>query len=304
MVMAKISYKSFIRTMTMFFVNEEIDKKYFSLRKEKMNVLRSQLKNIDTREGLMRYICEYEDSLNNLLVLLGVSTEYFKRVITLFRIESGMVFSTEWNVRQVRKYALSNESMMEKLCDLFLDGPNNPILSQLIPYYKLSNFLINEDVMNRIQNDDFMDLLISKDFDTSYNSDVSQSITGQIDKLLKKICDEKGLELRQMGAIDSAGNGTQQIQVNYAIFRKSIELPLYYIKYSFNLTTAKGQTDFKRSVQNLRAFIKEKNPDAKQIVIVDGAGWVGRQSDLRGVWDYCDFCLNLKKIEDINNIIE
>ena len=107
-----------------------------------------------------------------------------------------------------------------------------------------------------------------------------------------------------MGAIDSAGNGTQQIQVNYAIFRKSIELPLYYIKYSFNLTTAKGQTDFKRSVQNLRAFIKEKNPDAKQIVIVDGAGWVGRQSDLRGVWDYCDFCLNLKKIEDINNIIE
>ena len=63
--------------------------------------------------------------------------------------------------------------MIEKLCYLFLDGPNIPILSQLIPYYKLSNFLINEDVMNRIQNDDFMDLLISKDFDTSYNSDVS-----------------------------------------------------------------------------------------------------------------------------------
>lgn len=302
--MAKIPYKSFIRTMTMFFINEEIDKKYFSLRKEKMNVLRSQLNNIDTREGLTQYICKYEDSLNNLLVLLGVSTEYFKRVISLFRIELGMVFSTEWDLHHVRKYAMSNVSMMEKLCDLFLEGPNNPVLSQLIPYYKLSNFLINANVMNRIQNDDFMDFLISKDFDASYNSDVSQSITGEIDKSLKSICDEKGLELRQIGAFDSAGNGTQQIQVNYAISKKSIELPLYYIKYSFNVTTSKAQTDFKRSVQNLRAFIKEKNPDAKQIVIVDGAGWVGRQSDLRGVWDYCDYCLNLKNIEDINNIIE
>ena len=72
--MEKIPYNSFIRTMTMFFVNEEIDKKYFSLRKEKMNILRSQLKNIDTREGLMSYIRDHEDSLNNLLVLLGVST--------------------------------------------------------------------------------------------------------------------------------------------------------------------------------------------------------------------------------------
>lgn len=302
--MAKIPYNSLISTMTMFFINEEIDKKYFLLRKEKLNELRDQFKEIDTREGLVRYIRDNESSLNNLLVLLGVSTELFKRVVTLFRIERGMIFATEWDLRGVRRFAMTDDALMNKLCDLFLKGQNDPELVALIPKYKLSNFVISEAVMRRIQNDEFLDFLISKDFDTSYNSEVSQSITGQIDNILKCICDKKGLELKQIGSIDSAGNGTQQIQVNYAIGKNNVELPLYYIKYSFNLTTAKGQTDFKRSVQDLRAYIKSKNPNARQIVIVDGAGWVGRQSDLRGVWDYSDFCLNLKQIDELNNIIE
>lgn len=301
--MAKIPYNSLISTMTMFFINEEIDKKFFKLRKEKLDELRDQFKSIDTREGLESYIRDNEASLNNLLVLLGVSTELFKRVVTLFRIERGMIFSTEWDLRKVRKFAIADDAMMNKLCDLFLKGPDDPELVRLISKYKLSNFMINEAVMKRIQNDDFLDFLISKDFDTSYNSEVSQSIIGQIDDLLKCICKTKGLELKQIGSIDSAGNGTQQIQVNYAISKINVELPLYYIKYSFNLTTAKGQTDFKRSVQNLRAYIKSKNPNARQIVIVDGAGWVGRQSDLRVIWDYSDFCLNLKRIDELNNII-
>lgn len=302
--MAKIPYNSLISSMTMFFINEELDKKFFLLRKEKLNELRNQFKDIDTREGLARYIHENESSLNNLLVLLGVSTELFKRVVTLFRMERGMVFATEWDVRGVRRFALTDDALMTKLCDLFLSGLDDPELVKLIPRYKLSNFVINESVMKRIQNDDFLDFLISKEFDTSYNSEVSQSITGQIDDLLKNICEKKGLILKQIGSIDSAGNGTQQIQVNYAISKRNVELPSYYIKYSFNLTTAKGQTDFKRSVQNLRAFIRTKNPDARQIVIIDGAGWVGRQSDLRGVWDYSDYCLNLKSIGELNNIIE
>ena len=302
--MAKVAYNSFVRTMTMFFLNEDIDNKFFKLRKEKLLSLRSQLKDINTREGLIKYIRENEDSLDNLLVLLGVSTELFKRIISLFRIERGMVFKTEWDAGGVRRYILSDEAMFTKICDLFLKGPDDPVLNKLISRYRLSNFVINEAVMNRIQNDDFLDFLISKDFDTAYNSEVSQAIVKQIDDKLRSICIDIGFELRQNCIVDAAGNGTQQRQVNYSLFKKGIKLPLYYIKYSFNVTTSRGQTDFKRSIQNLRAYIKEKNPDAKQIVIVDGAGWVGRQSDLQGAWDYSDYFLNLKTIDELNNIIK
>ena len=77
-----------------------------------------------------------------------------------------------------------------------------------------------------------------------------------------------------------------------------------YLKYSFNITTSRGQTDFKRSIKDLRDFIRNKNVEAKQIVVLDGAGWIGRQSDLRDAWDYCDYCLNLQHIEDLKEIIK
>ncbi len=302
-IMTKIPYNDLVLSMTMFFLNSDIDDKYFDLREKKLETIRAQFKSIDTRIGLERYIRDNENSLENLLVLLGISTELFKRVISLLRIERGMFFSTEWDVKGVRKFILSDKLMMSKVCDLFLKGPDDPIMGNLISKYRLSNFVINEKVIKRIQNDDFMDFLISKDFDTSYNSDVSQSIISKIDDKLKNICKQKHYTIKQNCNVDAEGNGTQQIQVNYAISKNSTELPIFYIKYSFNVTTSRGQTDFKRSVQNLRAYIKRMNPDAKQIVIIDGAGWVARQSDFHDIWDYCDFCINLKHINEISDII-
>lgn len=303
-IMTKIPYNDLVLSMTMFFLNSDIDNKYFELRKNKLATLRAQLKGIDTRTGLVRYIKGNENALENLLVLLGISTELFKRVISLFRIERGMFFSSEWDVKCVRKYILNDELMMAKVCDLFLKGPDDPMIGNLISKYRLSNFVINEKVIKRIQNDDFMDFLISKDFDTAYNADVSQSIINIIDDKLNSICKQRHYILKQNCNVDAEGNGTQQIQVNYAIHKDALELPIYYIKYSFNVTTSRGQTDFKRSVQNLRAYIKRTNPNAKQIAIIDGAGWVARQSDFHDVWDYCDSCLNLKHINEVIDIIK
>jgi len=100
------------------------------------------------------------------------------------------------------------------------------------------------------------------------------------------------------------------IQVNriYLIFNRLVTKKFLVdtsdLKYSFNITTSRGQTDFKRSIKDLRDFIRNKNVEAKQIVVLDGAGWIGRQSDLRDAWDYCDYCLNLQHIEDLKEIIK
>ena len=67
--------------MTLFFVNDNIDEKYANLRKEKINQLKAEMSLINSRAGLQNYIRTYEDSLSNLLVILGVSNEMFKRVI-------------------------------------------------------------------------------------------------------------------------------------------------------------------------------------------------------------------------------
>lgn len=302
--MKKISYDDFLKSMTLFFVNQDVDRKYFELRDTKINQLKAQMSQICSYKGLKNYIETCEESLSNLLVILGVSNEMFKRVISMFRIQFGMIFQTEWDTRQTRNYILTNEPMMERVCDLFLKGECDSELKTQIPGFKLSNFVIDERVMNRLRNDDFLSFLISKDFDTQYNSDMSNLNITKVDTKLNEVCDMCGFKLIRAPKVDPVGNGTRDIQVNYAIERPGTELPIFYLKYSFNITTSRGQTDFKRSVKDLRDYIRSKNTEAKQIVVIDGAGWLGRQSDLRDIWDYCDYCLNLQHIQNLKEIIK
>ena len=255
--------------MTLFFVNDNIDKKYVNLRKEKINQLKAEMSLINSHIGLQNYIKTYEDSLSNLLVILGVSNEMFKRV-----------------------------------CNLFLKGGCDSYLKAQLPGFKLANFVIDDNVMNRLKNDDFLAFLINKEFDTQYNSDLSNANITKIDDTLNEICKTWGLKLVRAPKVDPIGNGTRDIQVNYAVESPGKKLPIFYLKYSFNITTSRGQTDFKRSIKDLRDFIRNKNTEAKQIVVLDGAGWIGRQSDLRDAWDYCDYCLNLQHIDDLKEIIK
>lgn len=302
--MKKIPYNSFLQSMTLFFVNDNIDEKYANLRKEKINQLKAEMSLINSRAGLQNYIRTYEDSLSNLLVILGVSNEMFKRVISMFRIQLGMIFQTEWDAKQTRKYMLTNDTMMERVCNLFLKGSCDSSLKAQLPGFKLANFIIDDNVMNRLKNDDFLAFLINKEFDTQYNSDLSNANIAKIDDTLNEICKIWNLKLVRAPKVDPIGNGTRDIQVNYAIKCPGKNLPIFYLKYSFNITTSRGQTDFKRSIKDLRDFIRNKNVEAKQIVVLDGAGWIGRQSDLRDAWDYCDYCLNLQHIEDLKEIIK
>lgn len=302
--MKKIPYSEFVKSITMLFINDQIDEKYEKLKMEKVVLLQKQMSGINTIEGLKKYIVEDEDSLKNILILLGISTEYFKRVISMFRIKRGMEFQTEWSIEGTRRYMLSDQLMMDKVCNLFLEGDKKEEYYSCIPKYRLSNFVINEAVMARLGNNDFMRFLVSKDFDTNYNSDVSMSNVAIVEETLNNTCKDKGYYICKNENVDPIGNNTREIVVNYTIKTTFDKKTKYYIKYSFILTTSKGQSDFKRSVKDLRDYIKSNSEELKQIVIVDGAGWIGRQSDLRDIWDYSDYCINLNHLSDLNEIIK
>lgn len=304
--MNKIPYNDLIKSMTMIFVDEEIDKRFVMLKESKMRQLRATMHHINTRPGLVKYIQSESQALDNILVLLGVSTELFKRVVSMFRLERGMMFQTEWSVDRVRSFILNDADMMNKICDLFLLGNKDEHLAKKIPGFKLANFVITDTVMKRLDDDDFLGFLIKKEFDTQYNSEISDQNVNRIDELLVSICRHYNLKLNRNTIVDPVGNRTREIQVNYSIARNENDAPLYYIKYSFNVTTSRGQTDFKRSVKDLRDFIRNQSlaQPAKQIVIVDGAGWVARQSDLKDIWDYCDYCLNLENLVQLKEIIK
>lgn len=300
--MGKIPYTELIKSMSMFFIDENIDKEYV-LKREKFSSLAEKMKHIDSRTGLECYIRTNSDSINNLLVLLGVSGEYFKRITSFFRRERGFEFRTEWSISAFRNFILEDSEMMNKTLDLFIEADNNPDLVKYIPRFRLSSFKISSDIMRRLENSDFMRLLFSKDLDTSFNSDTTNSMVKKLNDLLYSICTLKGYNLSRAVNIDVNGNNTRIIPVNFSIAKSGQVLPSYYIIYSFYLTTSKGQTSMKNNVKNIRDYIVNHNSTAKQIIVLDGAGWIGRQADLQDIWDYSNYCINLSHLNDLNEII-
>ncbi|MCL2797557.1 MAG: hypothetical protein FWD58_05845 [Firmicutes bacterium] len=75
-----------------------IDNDYETLIEKETSELVSALKNlhcIGTSLGLMGCIRSDKDSLKNILILLDISEEKFKRIVSMLRQEMGYKFSTE-----------------------------------------------------------------------------------------------------------------------------------------------------------------------------------------------------------------
>lgn len=300
--MAKILYNELINSISMFFLDEDIDNK-FILERNNFSNLAEEMKEINHRQGLETYIRTCPNSIDNLLIVLGISGEYFKRITSLFRSLRGMVFRTEWSISAFRNFIISDSDMMNQTIDLFIEADSNKELATYIPKYRLSMFKITPSVMGRLSNPDVLRLLFSKELDTSFNNSMTSCKTKNVESLLQEICCSIGYKLNKSTNVDVNGNNTRTIPVNYTITKPGERQPAYYINVSLNLTTSNGQTTFKNKIKNLRDFIVNNNPNARQIAIVDGAGWVGRQCDLQDIWDYSNHILNLSHLNDLNEII-
>ena len=300
--MGKLPYNELIKSMSMFFIDENIDNEYI-LKREKFSTLADEMREIDSRNGLENYIRTHEDSVDKLLIILGISGEYFKRITSFFRRQRGFEFRTEWDISAFRRFILTDSEMMKKTIDLFIEADDNSEIARYIPKYRLSCFKITPSVMKRLGNNDFLRFLFSKELDTSFNNATTNSKVKQLEDVLSNICSLKGFVLKKSENIDVNGNNTRSIPINFTISKPEKELPTYYICFSFYLTTSKGQTSFKNNVKNLRDYIVTHNPDAKQIIVLDGAGWIGRQGDLQDVWDYSNYCINLSHLNELKEII-
>ena len=77
-------------------------------------------------------------------------------------------------------------------------------------------------------------------------------------------------------------------------------------KFSFldNSCTLLRRAGARRTVILSAVNAGRRANDHQHGAVLDGAGWVGRQSDLRDAWDYCDYCLNLQHIDDLKEIIK
>lgn len=292
--MSKISHRDALRTTTMFLCDSNIEAYYDNLLNTQVAAMKGTLSSIGTIEGLKQYVRSEKKAIDNIITLLGISGEKFKRVVSWIRLSKGFTFDSEWSLSSLRTKMIGDSRVMEEFCELFINGYASTKFITIVPRFILQDFRIDDEVMRRLTSDDYVRNLVKDKVTTEYNTRYADLYVKTLHNKIKEIAQTHGLEFRKM-----------QIP-NYS----SDELALAYagkyivINHHFYLTTSSSQTNYYNDVIQPKYAKAQSMPNVNVLNILDGAGWIGRAADFKKVFADCNYFLNLKSIDKLNDIIK
>lgn len=297
----KPDYSEYIKSTGMFYIDPVLEDEIEREVKLATDTLWARMKGIATPDGLKQYIKDDPEALDNLISLMNVSSEKFKRVITTLRLEKGHSITGEWDLSKIRSIMIERPDFMDEVCALLTNGANEPKYQQLIPPFYLENFVIDSSTMARLSNPDDLRRLIKKGVEGRYNNQIGSSYYKAVETAVSKMCFAEGLTYVTNKHIPLIGRAA-----HFAIPNE--HNPLVIIDVSYNITTSSTQTRFKEAAEKAAATIRENNLTAKKPValvnILDGAGWVGRQSDYRAIHICTTYALHLNTIDQLQGIFK
>lgn len=292
----RISYDDFIKSVTMFWIDRDLEETIQKEVDEFVNAMATKLTSINTKEGLIRYIQSDKSALNNILGLMEIPEEKFKRIISLLRKERKYTFSTEWSLDKTRSIILENPSFMDDVCELLMIGAYSEKFKRKIPDFYRDSFKIDASTMARLTDRDELSRLAKHQIEVKYNNGVSLVIAKKIEEAIKLTCDLEGLTYVKNKNVDL-------FEKSYSFIIPNEHSPKILIDYSYNITTSSTQSRLKEKIINTKKDAVANQQNVITVVILEGAGWVGRQSDLRIIYENADYVLNLANLGLLDQII-
>lgn len=293
--MKKIDLIKAQQSTTMFLLDSKIEEKYEGLIKQSISNMKSQISGLDSKEGFENFIRSNKDSIDQIVTLLGISKEKFKRVVSWIRISQGYVFDSEWSPSTLRTKMISDSDSMDLYYELFTQGYKSEKFTSIVPQFIISDFKLDKDVQDRLNNEDYIKNLVKSKFSIAYNGEYCDLYYKTIREKFKEIADANdditfSIEEKVLGTHDTTAMafiGNDKI---------------IYLNTHFYLTTSSNQTSYAEDISKMRSQLRNY-PNAIMINFLDGAGWIGRASDFKKIYHDCDYYLNLKTIHMLNDII-
>lgn len=293
--MRKLEYKEAFRSTTMFLSDSKIEAHYEDFLNSQIKLLKHKLSGIGTLSGLESYIRSESDSIDNIITLLGISNEKFKRVVSWIRLSQGYTFESEWTTTKLRSELIQKKELMKEYCELFSSGYVSPKFSSIIPRFILHDFRIDSDIAARLENDDYIRNLIKDKITTEYNAGYCDHYYKLLDTKINEIALNNDLKFECKTIY---GFGKNPLKVISSLNKQII------INSHFYLTTSSNQTKYYNEI--VKTVVQEAQSNSNIIVVntLDGAGWIGRSADFKKIYQDCDYFLNLKTIDQLNTILK
>lgn len=257
--------------------------------------MKENLSSLNNKEGFVSYVNAHKDSIEQIVILLGISVEKFKRVVSWIRIAQGYTFDSEWTFTSVRNKMISSPQFMDLFYELLTNGYRNEKFTSIVPQFLISDFNLSE-VLKRLKSEDYLRKLIKSKQTTAYNMEYTSLYNEMVENLITKIAQSKNVIYEKGISIASA-----DIKNVNALTKDGRYI---IITSRFYMTTSSGQTDYAEDfIQPLAAKV-QKTDNIILVNMLDGAGWIGRPSDYSKIYFNCKYFLNLKKIDLLSNIID
>lgn len=300
---APLKLEEFIKTATMFYIDEDLEKEFDTAVEDDIKEIKTELLGITTEEGLEKYIRRDPNSLDRITSVLNISEEKFKRIITMLRIKQGFMPTSEWSMGTLRTQMIESPDWMGIVSHLLMYGKKLKEYQDVIPDFYLDNFSIDATTVGRLANDDDMRRLIKKGYEGRYSNKIGDSFFNKVSSSITKKCEKEGLAYAIKETVPLAGK-----KISVAI--PDAKQPRIMVDVTYGITTSSTQSTFANTVEKICSNLRERNQgksDKERILyicVVDGAGWVARQSDLNKIHRSSDYLINLNSIRLMDAIID
>ena len=296
----KLTYDELFNSTTMFYINAEYEAQIEKEVRAKTAQISVGLQTIKSKETLKQYIIENKDSLDNLTSVAEISVERFKRMVSMIRKDRGFVFATEWGLSKIRTAMMESPAMMESILNLIWDGKNDDRMKACIPPFYLDNMAMDATTLSKLQDENSVRQLVKRGLEGRYSNGIGDAVLADIEKELKRVCAKHGLEYQKNIRIPILDRA-----VSFVL--ESPSKPTLILDVSYSVTTSSSQGSKKEAARKTVEVLKKERAQGRNVVYVnflDGAGWIGRQADLREIHRCSDYVLNFQNIGLLEDIID
>jgi len=295
----KPSFDDFVSTCTPLLKIPELEQQMRTRVREIVSELLSFQPHIDPAKNLKQFLQKDKDFLGVLLALTNLSQEKFLRILTAQRFAE-RDFSPEWSVNKIYRKIQRDDTFAETIARLFLEGRDSKLLAEQVADFYLDQLSLPANWPDVIQDQNIIANVVRKKLTGEYTDQKGEYVERIIRGFLDGMGDKYGIT-HTHGQVGFLGK-----QIDHVI--PSLEEPYIMVMVSYMETTSSGQTNRANEQQAMYEKIVGENtrwaPIKRVFInIVDGAGWLARRSDLRKIHAGCDYCLNMKTLNELEAII-
>ena len=296
----KLTYDELFNSTTMIYMNDQYEAEIEEEVRSKTADISVGLRTIKDKESLKRYIIDHKDALDNLTSVAEISVERFKRMVSMIRKDRGFVFATEWSLGKIRTAMMDSPAMMESILNLIWNGKNDEKMKACIPAFYLENMAMDETTLKKLQDESLVRQLVKRGLEGRYSNGIGDAVLADIEREIKRVCAKHGLEYQKNVRVPLLDRA-----VSFVL--ESPMQPKLIIDVSYSVTTSSSQGSKKEAARKTVEVLSREKAAGRNIVFVnflDGAGWIGRQADMREIHRCSDYVLNFQNLGMLEDIID